>query len=37
MITNLEGNTFSTDQLGDLIQSALTKTSRASAPAHAGH
>jgi protein SCO1/2 len=25
MITNIEGNTFSTDQLGDLIQSALVK------------
>ena len=37
MITTLEGNTFSTDQLGDLIQSALPKASRTVPPARAGH
>jgi protein SCO1/2 len=37
MITNIEGNTFSTDQLGDLIQSALAAPVLPAPPAHAGH
>jgi len=36
MITNIEGNRFSTDQLGDLIQSALAKASVPVPPAGAG-
>jgi protein SCO1/2 len=36
MITNIEGNRFSTDQLGDLIQSALAQASVPVPPARAG-